>query len=84
MRRYMLGRLGQLVLTLLIYMTLVYSLMQAMPGDISQVYLANPRIPQAARQELKKQLGLDKSPFLQYLSYIRNFFTGNLGVSFSQ
>ena len=80
----MLGRLGQLVLTLLIYMTLVYSLMQAMPGDISQVYLANPRIPQAARQELKKQLGLDKSPFLQYLSYIRNFFTGNLGVSFSQ
>ncbi|HAI86531.1 MAG TPA: ABC transporter permease, partial [Firmicutes bacterium] len=44
----MLGRVGQLVLTLLIYMTLVYFLMQAMPGDISQMYLANPRIPQAA------------------------------------
>ena len=83
MRRYMLGRVGQLVLTLLIYMTMVYFLMQAMPGDISQVYLANPRIPQAARQELKKQLGLDRPPVLQYLSYIKNFFTGNLGVSFS-
>jgi len=31
MRRYMLGRVGQLVLTLLIYMTMVYFLMQAMP-----------------------------------------------------
>ncbi len=80
----MLGRVGQLLLTLLIYMTLVYFLMQAMPGDISQMYLANPRIPQAAREELKKQLGLDRPVFLQYLSYIKNFFTGNLGVSFSQ
>lgn len=76
--------MGQLVITLLIYITLVYFLLQAMPGDISMIYLQNPRIPQAAREELKKQLGLDRSPVMQYFSYMKNFFTGNLGVSFSQ
>ncbi|MFY9135868.1 MAG: ABC transporter permease [Bacillota bacterium] len=84
MRRYVLSRVGQLVITLLIYITLVYFLLQAMPGDISMIYLQNPRIPQAARDELKKQLGLDRSPVMQYFSYMKNFFTGNLGVSFSQ
>ena len=84
MRRYVVGRLGQVILTLLIYVTLVYFLMQAMPGDITMMYLSNPKIPQAAREELKKQLGLDQSLFMQYVSYMKNFFRGELGVSFSQ
>ncbi len=84
MRRYILGRLGQVILTLLIYVTLVYFLMQAMPGDITMMYLSNPKIPQAAREELKRQLGLDRSLFMQYVSYMANFFRGELGVSFSQ
>jgi peptide/nickel transport system permease protein len=84
MRRYIFGRLGQVILTLLIYVTLVYFLLQAMPGDITMMYLSNPKIPQAAREELKKQLGLDQSLFMQYVSYMKNFFRGELGVSFSQ
>ncbi|NLB73895.1 MAG: ABC transporter permease [Firmicutes bacterium] len=84
MRRYVVGRLGQVILTLLIYVTLVYFLMQAMPGDITMMYLSNPKIPQAAREELKRQLGLDRSLFMQYVSYMANFFRGELGVSFSQ
>jgi len=83
MRRYVFGRLGQVILTLLIYVTLVYFLMQAMPGDITMMYLSNPKIPQAAREELRKQLGLDQSLFMQYFSYMKNFFRGELGVSFS-
>ncbi len=84
MRRYVAGRLGQVILTLLIYVTLVYFLMQAMPGDITMMYLSNPKIPQAAREELRKQLGLDQSLLMQYVSYMKNFFRGELGVSFSQ
>lgn len=83
MRRYVLSRLGQVILTLFIYMTLVYFLLQAMPGDITQMYLANPKIPQAARDELRKQLGLDQGIVMQYLAYLKNFFRGELGVSFS-
>lgn len=83
MRRYVLSRLGQVILTLLIYITLVYFLLQAMPGDITQMYLANPKIPQAAREELRKQLGLDQGVVMQYLTYLKNFFRGELGVSFS-
>ena len=55
-----------------------------MPGDITMMYLSNPKIPQAAREELKRQLGLDQSLFMQYVSYMKNFFRGELGVSFSQ
>ncbi len=84
MRRYLVSRSGQVVLTLFIYMTIVYFLMQAMPGDITQMYLANPRIPQAAREELRKRLGLDQNVFMQYLSYLRNFLKGELGVSFTR
>lgn len=83
MRRYLLSRLGQVLLTLFVYITIVYFLMQAMPGDITQMYLANPKIPQAAREELKKQLGLDQGIFMQYVTYVKNFFRGELGVSFT-
>ncbi|MEW5866065.1 MAG: ABC transporter permease [Bacillota bacterium] len=84
MRRYLLSRLGQVILTLFIYITIVYFLMQAMPGDITQMYLANPKIPQAAREELKKRLGLDQNIFMQYLSYVKNFLRGEMGVSFTR
>ncbi|MCR4427621.1 MAG: ABC transporter permease [Firmicutes bacterium] len=84
MRRYFVSRLGQVLLTLLIYMTLVYFLLQAMPGDITHMYLDNPRIPVAARIELARQLGLDRPLLVQYLTCLKNFLTGNLGVSFSQ
>ena len=84
MRKYLLGRLGQLLLTFVIYVTIVFFIMQAMPGDATFIYLNNPKIPVAAREALKKQFGLDKPVFVQYLTYMKNFFTGNMGVSFSQ
>lgn len=83
MGRYLASRLGQVILTLFIYVTLVYFILQAMPGDITQALVANPRIPQSAREALQHQLGLDAPVLVQYFNYIRNFFTGNLGISFS-
>ncbi|MBE3583697.1 MAG: ABC transporter permease [Limnochordaceae bacterium] len=83
MGRYFASRLGQLILTLFIYITLVYFILQAMPGDITQALVFNPRIPQSARAALQHQLGLDAPLVVQYFHYVRNFFTGNLGVSFS-
>ncbi len=76
-------RVLQMVLTLFVFMTIVFLILQAQPGDISNIYLASPNIPPEAKQALQERLGLDQPLHIQYLNYLRNVLTGNLGVSFS-
>lgn len=83
MRKYLVKRLFQIVLTLFIYLTITFIILQAQPGDITNVYIMNPKIPPEVRQRLREQLGLDKPLFFQYLQYLKNMGTGNLGISFS-
>ena len=83
MTRYVLRRLVQIVITFFLFQTLTFFLLYAQPGDITDQYLLNPDIPPETRDRIRAQLGLDKPPYLQYLQYLRNFMTGNLGVSFS-
>ncbi|HET7560000.1 MAG TPA: ABC transporter permease [Limnochordia bacterium] len=77
-------RLGWVVVTFFVFLSFTYFLMQAMPGSIADKFIANPKIPLAARQALIHQFGLDQPVWLQYLHYLWNFLHGNLGVSFSQ
>lgn len=77
-------RLVQMFVLFVIFLTLLFFLLQAQPGNISQQFVGNPSIPPEARALLAERLGLDKPLFQQYLSYMRNFFTGDMGVSFSQ
>lgn len=83
MLAYILRRLGQIVLVLLIFVTLTFFLLQAQPGDITSVYILNPNVPPEAREQIRRSLGLDRPLWEQYFVYLRNFLTGNLGVSFS-
>src|SRR5690554_836205 len=73
-----------MLLTLIVFVTLLYFIIQAMPGDITLRFLADPRIPPAVREAIRHQFGLDQPLYIQYLTYIKNFFTGNLGLSFSE
>lgn len=84
MRKYLIKRLLQIVLTLYIFATLVFFLVHAQPGDISDVYLSNPNIPAEARESLQERLGLNQPIHLQYLSFMENLVTGDLGVSYTQ
>ncbi|HEY8424587.1 MAG TPA: ABC transporter permease [Limnochordales bacterium] len=84
MLRFIGIRLVQAVVTLLVYMTVTYCILQAMPGDVTILFTQNPRITAEVRQELARRLGLDQPWYLQYLNYLKNVFTGNLGVSFTQ
>ena len=77
-------RLAQMVLLFAVFLTILFFLLQAQPGDITQQFVANPSIPPQARTLLAERLGLDKPLWLQYVNYMRNVFTGDLGVSFSQ
>jgi len=82
MLRYIGWRIAQIFVTFFLFLTVVFLLFQAMPGDYTKQFIMNPRIPPEARQALAERLGLTGSVWDQYIHYVRNVFTGNLGVSF--
>ena len=84
MLTYIGKRTLQNVLVFVVFLTATFFLMQAQPGDISQQYLANPKITPEVREAFRERLGLSGSIWTQYLTYMKNFFTGNLGISFSE
>lgn len=76
-------RAFQIVILLFIYVTIVFWLMEALPGSFLDKYLMNPKITPEIRENLKRQFGFDKPVFTRYLYYMKNFVTLDLGVSFS-
>ena len=83
MAGYILKRMLQIVLILIVFQSILFFLLQAQPGGIEYQFIANPDIPPEARQVIVERLGLDRPLGEQYLNYLKNFFTGNLGVSFT-
>jgi peptide/nickel transport system permease protein len=84
MIKFLAGRLTQMAILFVIFLTLIWFLLQAMPGDISDTLVGNPDIPLQARLELQERLGLNEPLLQQYVTYITNFFRGEMGVSFSR
>jgi peptide/nickel transport system permease protein len=84
MFKFLAGRLVQMAILFVIFLTLIWFLLQAMPGDISDTLTANPEIPLEQRLLLRERLGLDQPLLQQYVTYITNFFRGEMGVSFSR
>lgn len=77
-------RLLQMFITLLLFQTITYFLMDAQPGDIADLLTLNPQIPPAEGQRLRAELGLDRPPVERFFKYLANFYRGDLGVSFGQ
>lgn len=84
MIRYIVSRLFQVLITFLLFQTLVFFLLHAQPGDVTDQFLGNPNIPPESREILRKQLGLDRPLGEQYLVYLKNFWTGDMGVSWTR
>jgi peptide/nickel transport system permease protein len=84
MFKFLAGRLVQMAILFVAFLSIVWLLLQAMPGDISDTLVGNPDIPLEARIAMKERLGLDQPLLQQYFSYITNFFRGEMGVSFSR
>lgn len=84
MVKFVAARVAQMVVIFVIFVTIIFAMLNAQPGDITQQLVANPEIPPEARALLAERLGLDEPLAKQYLNYVRNFFTGNLGLSFSR
>jgi peptide/nickel transport system permease protein len=82
MLRYILRRLGFLLLTLLFTSIIIFVVTQLLPGDVARVILGR-EAGEAALQALRQQLGLNDPWFVQYFRWLGNFVTGDWGESFS-
>jgi peptide/nickel transport system permease protein len=81
MKRYLLSRLVQIVFILLVILTVLFVLFRLAPGDPVE-RMVDPQMTPEDAQRLVSQLGLDQPLLRQYLIYLRNCFSGNLGYSF--
>ncbi|MFV0555554.1 MAG: ABC transporter permease [Lactovum sp.] len=78
MLKYILKRIGLLILTLFIIVSLTFFMMQLMPGTP----FSNPKLSPEQLAVLESTYGLDKPLWEQYFIYLKNIFSGNFGESF--
>ena len=83
MAKYLLKRSAQILVTLFVFLTLVFFIVNAQPGDVSNFYALNPDVPPETRERLQDLFGVNEPLWKQYLVHIRNTFSGNFGISFS-
>lgn len=81
---YVLKRLLQAVLTLLLASALSFFVMKLAPGDYLTKLEANPKLSKELVNQLRQQFGLDKSWLEQYWLWLWNIITrGDFGTSFA-
>lgn len=83
MTRYVIRRLAQNLLTFFMFLTMIYLLLDAQPGDYGNLWLNDPRLTPAQRQTMRASLGLDKPVLERYGLWLRNVASGDFGISFS-
>jgi peptide/nickel transport system permease protein len=81
--RFVLSRLGQTVAVLFVASAIIFALMRMIPGDPVLMMLGDDFTEEAYRR-LRATLGLDRPVVLQYLIWLRNVLTGDLGDSLLQ
>ena len=70
------------ILTIFATLTANFFIFRIMPGDPAKLLLNDPRLKKENIELVKKQLGLDKPLWQQYLIYLKESFKGNFGISF--
>ncbi|MCI1892850.1 MAG: ABC transporter permease [Schleiferilactobacillus harbinensis] len=78
MVKYILKRIGFLLLTLFLVASITFFLMKLLPGTPFN----NPKIPAAQQAILAKQYGLDLPLWQQYVNYMVGIVHGNFGESY--
>ncbi|MCR4310185.1 MAG: ABC transporter permease [Deltaproteobacteria bacterium] len=81
MRRYLLGRLLRTVPVVFGVVTVVFLLIHLLPGDPVEIMLGESAVP-AQKEELRRELRLDRPILSQYASFLAGIPRGDLGVSF--
>lgn len=82
MTRYLIRRLALLVPVLFGVSLIVFATMALVPGDPALAILGPYATPDAVA-EVRRALGLDKSPVVQYLTWLGNLLVGDFGRAYS-
>src|SRR4051794_24553298 len=80
MRRYLLNRLWQSLVTLVLATIVVFAGVRALPGDPALALAGEERDP-ASLQAIREQYGLDQSWLVQFWQFVGHAVRGDLGVS---
>jgi peptide/nickel transport system permease protein len=80
---YILHRLGIAVLTLFGMSLVIFVLMRLAPGDIVDIlFAAAGYVNESDKKLIMKELGLDQPIWVQYLTWLRDIVSGDLGKSY--
>jgi peptide/nickel transport system permease protein len=82
-KTYLVQRLGIAVLTLVGMSIVIFGLLRFAPGDIVDIlFSTGGYVNDEERKAIMKELGIDKPLVTQYLEWVRNLFSGDLGKSY--
>lgn len=79
MWKYILKRLGYMLLTLLAVVSITFLLVHSIPGDPFTSMVED--LPEETRQLYMEKYGFDQPLIVQYVRYIKQLLTGDLGAS---
>ncbi len=80
--RAIIKRIAGSILVLFLLVTFIFLLIRLAPGDPAQKYISPKLSPQLSEQVIKS-FGLDEPVFTQYITFVKNIFTGDFGVSYN-
>ena len=81
LNRYILRRIIEITVIFFVILTVLFFLFRLAPGD-PVTRMVDPNLTPEDAQRLISQLGLDQPLWVQYTYFLKNFFSGNLGLSF--
>ena len=83
MKTYVAQRLVIALLTLLGMSVVIFALLRLAPGDIVDILFSTAGyVSPSEKQAIMKELGIDRPYWVQYVDWIRQMLTGDLGKSY--
>ncbi len=83
MRTYILQRIAIGAVTLLGMSLVIFALMRLAPGNIVDIlFESGGYVDQAAKEQITRELGLDRPLILQYVTWLGEILRGDLGKSY--
>lgn len=80
--KYILKKIFTFLITVLLVTLFVFLAFELIPGDAAIAKLGTNATPEAL-EAMRKSMGLDKPMLVRFFSWIKSFFFGDMGTSFS-
>ncbi|MFW9963732.1 MAG: ABC transporter permease subunit [Candidatus Sifarchaeia archaeon] len=82
LRDVLIKRIAQAIVTIFIVLGIDFVIFHILPGDPMTFLARNPNLSEVAQARLIEQFGLDRPLWEQFILFVRNFLSMNLGMSF--